>query len=132
MRLLYRLNFEICHVKSIFIVTQTDTCILFAEVKLQIVVVVLETCYVFFFPKWIRHGLIWHIYNSLFVSVYSINWIILHVYFQHYVISRQLVKLTAIYPIHVLNTGATTVAYKTSDIKQHLGIIIIKLCVHFI
>ena len=38
-----------CHGKSIFILTQTDTYILFAEVKLQIVVV-LETCYVFF-PK---------------------------------------------------------------------------------
>jgi hypothetical protein len=36
-----------CHGKSIFILTQTDTYILFAEVKLQIVVV-LETCYVFF------------------------------------------------------------------------------------
>ena len=36
-----------CHGKSIFILTQTDTYILFTEVKLQIVVV-LETCYVFF------------------------------------------------------------------------------------
>lgn len=36
-----------CHGKSIFILTQTDTNILFAEVKLQIVVVLLETCYVF-------------------------------------------------------------------------------------
>jgi hypothetical protein len=56
-----------CHGKSIFILTQTDTYILFAEVKLQIVVVVLETCYDFFSQKWIRQGLIWHIYNSLFV-----------------------------------------------------------------
>ena len=121
-----------CHGKSIFILTQTDTYILFAEVKLQIVVVVLETCYDFFSQKWIRQGLIWHIYNSLFVYNYSINWIIPHVYFQLYVISRQLVKLTVIYPIHVLNTGAITVAYKTSDIKQPLVFIIIKLCVHFI
>ena len=40
-----------CHGKSIFILTQTDTYILFAEVKLQIVVVVLETCYDFFSQK---------------------------------------------------------------------------------